>query len=87
MSKFSARRDGNEGSEARSEKDQEKAPALLLHRRGHNRPQCGRCQGRGLTLFRQAEIPVDAEFQRKAKKRRYCEVFNNAITKWRRIYR
>ncbi len=30
---------------------QEKAPALLPRRCGHNRPQCGRFQGRRLTLF------------------------------------
>lgn len=32
-------------------KKQEKAPALLLRRCGHNRPQCGRFRGRGLTFF------------------------------------
>ena len=30
---------------------QEKAPALLPRRCGHNRPQCGRFRGRELTLF------------------------------------
>lgn len=35
----------------KDEEKQEKAPALLLRRCGHNRPQCGRFQGRRLTLF------------------------------------
>ena len=40
-----------ERRKARDEEKQEKAPALLPRRCGHNRPQCGRFQGRRLTLF------------------------------------
>ena len=40
-----------ERRKARDGGEQEKAPALLLRRGGHNRPQCGRFQGRRLTLF------------------------------------
>ena len=36
---------------ARDEGKQEKAPALLPRRCGHNRPQCGRFRRRRLTLF------------------------------------
>lgn len=39
------------GGLRRTKEKQEKAPALLLRRGGHNRPQCGRFQGRRLTLF------------------------------------
>ena len=48
-------------SEGREEKP-EKAPALVLRRRGHNRPQCGRFQGRGLTLFCRLTSLIDADF-------------------------
>ena len=40
-----------ERRKARDEGKQEKAPALLPRRCGHNRPQCGRFRGRRLTLF------------------------------------
>ena len=40
-----------ERRKARDEEKQEKAPALLLRRGGHNRPQCGRFRGRGADAF------------------------------------
>ena len=40
-----------ERRKARDEEKQEKAPALLLRRCDHNRPQCGRFRKRELTLF------------------------------------
>lgn len=40
-----------ERRKARDGGEQEKAPALLWRLGSHNRPQCGRFRGRGLTLF------------------------------------
>lgn len=45
-----------ERRKARDEEKQEKAPALLLRRCGHNRPQCGRFRGRGADAFLKAGI-------------------------------
>ena len=54
-------------SEGREEK-QEKAPALLLRRCGHNHPQCGRFRGRGLTLFYGLTSLIDADSLKKQRK-------------------
>lgn len=67
-------------SEGREEK-QEKAPALLLRRRGHNRPQCGRFQGRRLTLFCGLTSSIDADSLKSKEKRHCSKIPNNAITK------
>ena len=69
-----------EGHKAREGEEQEKAPALLLRRRGHNRPQCGRFRGRGLTLFCGLTSLIDADSLKSRKNRRYCRVCNDAIT-------
>ena len=66
-------------SEGREEK-QEKAPALLLRRCGHNRPQCGRFQRRKLTLFCGLTSLIDADSLKNRETRRYCRVCNDAIT-------
>ena len=50
-----------ERREAREGGEQEKAPALLLRRCGHNRPQCGRFRGRELTLFCGLTSSIDAD--------------------------
>ena len=60
MSEFSPLRVENEGYGACDDEEQEKALALLLHLSGHNRPQCGRFPGTGLTLFQPTKPAVDA---------------------------
>ena len=78
MSEFCCLRQ-SEGYEARDDDKQEKAPALLLRRRGHNRPQCGRFQRRELTLFYRLTFLIDADF-RKSKGKSHCfKISNNAI--------
>ncbi|MDE6993741.1 MAG: hypothetical protein K2P41_04860 [Lachnospiraceae bacterium] len=61
MSEFCCLRQ-SEGYEARDDDKQEKAPALLLRRRGHNRPQCGRFQRRRPTLFCWPTFLINADF-------------------------
>lgn len=63
------------------EGEQEKAPALLLRRCGHNHPQCGRFRKRELTLFGEASFLIDADIQKNAEKHRCYTAFDNAITK------
>ena len=62
MSEFSPLWGGNEGCGACDDEEQEKALALLLRLGGHFRPQCGRFQGIGLTLFQVAKTAIDAVF-------------------------
>ena len=50
------------GGRPRGAEEQEKALALLLRLGGHFRPQCGRFQGTGLTLFQVAKTAIDAVF-------------------------
>jgi len=66
-------------SEGREEK-QEKAPALLLRRCSYNRPQCGRLRGRKMTLFCGLTSSIDADPLKSRENRRYCRVYNDAIT-------
>ena len=62
------------------EEEQEKAPALLLRRYDHNRPQCGRFRGRGLTLFCRLTSLIDADSLKSGENHHYCRVCNDAIT-------
>ena len=50
------------GRGPRGDEEQEKALALLLRLGGHFRPQCGRFQRTGLTLFPVAKTAIDAVF-------------------------
>lgn len=71
----------SEGYGACDDDKQEKTPALLLRRRGHNHPQCGRFERWNLTLIRRLTSLIDAEFRRRAEKRRCCRGFSDAIAK------
>ena len=73
MSEFSPLWGGNEGDEACDDEEQEKALALLW---------CpGGFRGRGLTLFRNAQIMIDAVSRETEECPRCWDIFADAITK------
>ena len=72
MSEFSPLWGGNEGDEACDDEEQEKALALLW---------CpGGFRGRGLTLFRNAQIMIDAVSRETDEYPRRCGTCADAIT-------
>ena len=72
MSEFSPLRVENEGYGACDDEEQEKALALLW---------CpGGFRGRGLTLFRNAQIMIDAVSREADEYPRQCGTFADAIT-------